>query len=65
MKKVLVAVFALSLVAASCSKKDDNNLQDSNVMLQEPEVKIDDSVVAAPAPAPAADSAAKPADSAK
>lgn len=37
MKKVFAIAFVGSLFIASCSKKADKSLQDSNVMLQEPE----------------------------
>ena len=36
MKKVLAIVFLGSLVAVSCSKKEEKSLQDSNIMLEEP-----------------------------
>lgn len=49
MKKVLAIAFLGSLVAVSCSKKDDNQLQDSNIMLDEP--KSADSATVAGSPA--------------
>ena len=64
MKKVLAIVFLGSLVAVSCSKKADKSLQDSNIMLEEPEATtIVDSTKSTPAPvaatpAPATDSTA-------
>lgn len=48
MKKILAIAF-LAVLTFSCSKKPDHSLQDSNVMLQEPEAKtIDTTVTAAP-----------------
>ncbi len=38
MKKVLAAAFIASLLMINCSKKTDHSLQDSNTMLEEPEV---------------------------
>ncbi len=40
MKKVLAIAFVGSLVALSCSKKADNSLQDSNVMMEEPKTEM-------------------------
>ncbi|MGD1318430.1 hypothetical protein [Chryseobacterium sp. 2R14A] len=40
MKKVLAIVFLGSLVAVSCSKKEEKSLQDSNIMLEEPEAQV-------------------------
>lgn len=37
MKKVLAIAFIGGLVAASCSKKPNHDLQDSNTMLPEPD----------------------------
>lgn len=37
MKKVLAIAFIGGLLLASCSKKADHSLQDSNTMLEEPE----------------------------
>lgn len=67
MKKVLAIAFIGGLVMASCSKKADHSLQDSNTMLEEPEVKTvpADSTkketpaapaTAIPAPSPSTDS---------
>lgn len=67
MKKVLAIAFIGGLVMASCSKKTDHSLQDSNTMLEEPEVKTvpadstkKDSTpataAAIPAPSPSTDS---------
>jgi hypothetical protein len=59
MKKVLAIAFIGGLVMASCSKKADHSLQDSNTMLEEPEAQVvpadstKTEVVAAPAAAPA------------
>ena len=59
MKKVLAIAFIGGLVMASCSKKPDHSLQDSNTMLEEPEAQVvpADSTkvetVAAPVAAPA------------
>lgn len=38
MKKVLAIAFIGSLFVVNCSKKQDHSLQDSNTMLEEPEV---------------------------
>lgn len=40
MKKVLAIAFIGALVAASCSKKPNHDLQDSNTMLPEPDAPI-------------------------
>lgn len=40
MKKVLAIAFIGGLVMASCSKKADHSLQDSNTMLEEPEAQV-------------------------
>lgn len=64
MKKVLAIAFVGGLFIASCSKKSENTLQDSNVMLQEPETTVvvdstkavvapDQGTAAAATPAPA------------
>lgn len=59
MKKVLAIALIGGLVMASCSKKADHSLQDSNTMLEEPEAQVvpadstKTEVVAAPAAAPA------------
>jgi hypothetical protein len=37
MKKVLAIAFIGGLLAASCSKKPNHDLQDSNTMLPEPD----------------------------
>lgn len=39
MKKLIAFAF-VGLLAVSCSKKDENNVQDSNVMLEEPKAEI-------------------------
>ncbi|MCW3161064.1 hypothetical protein [Chryseobacterium oryctis] len=50
MKKVLAIAFIGSVLAVSCSKKNDHSLQDSNTMLEEPEVAtVVDSASAKPA----------------
>jgi uncharacterized protein YcfL len=52
MKKVLAIVFLGSLVAVGCSKKADNQLQDSNIMLDEPKTAVSgDSATVAGSPA--------------
>lgn len=38
--KKLAALVVLGVIAMSCSQKPDNSIQDSNVMLEEPEVKV-------------------------
>ncbi|MFY1046608.1 hypothetical protein [Chryseobacterium sp. GP-SGM7] len=62
MKKVLAIAFIGGLVLASCSKKADHSLQDSNIMLEEPAVttvtdstakKTDSTPAPAATPAPA------------
>lgn len=67
MKKVLAIVFIGSLFAVSCSKKEEKSLQDSNIMLEEPETptvtdstttKADSTPAAATTTAPATDSTA-------
>lgn len=61
MKKILLSAAVIGFFAASCSKKEANPLQDSNVMLQEPEVKVVDTAKKAAIPAtpvPAATSTA-------
>ena len=45
MKKLLAIAF-VGVVIASCSKKPDHSLQDSNVMLPEPEVTVADTTAA-------------------
>lgn len=40
MKKVLAIAFASGLLLANCSKKTENNLKETNVMLEEPEVTV-------------------------
>lgn len=48
MQKVWAIAFLGCLVAASCSKKDDN--ADSNIMLEEPKVEtMDSTAIAKPA----------------
>lgn len=64
MKKVLAIAFIGSLFVVNCSKKPDHSLQDSNTMLEEPEVTtvVDSEAKPAETPAPEAvkiDSTAK------
>ncbi|KQT18411.1 hypothetical protein ASG31_06720 [Chryseobacterium sp. Leaf404] len=56
MKKLIAIAFIGGLVLASCSKKADHSLQDSNTMLEEPEVQTiqADSTKKDSTPAPAA-----------
>lgn len=57
MKKVLAIAFIGGLLLASCKKKPDHSLQDSNTMMEEPEATtVVDSTAktAAPAATPAA-----------
>lgn len=56
MKRVLAIAFIGGLLMASCSKKTDHSLQDSNTMLEEPEVQTvpADSTKKDSTPAPAA-----------
>jgi hypothetical protein len=54
MKKVLAIAFIGGLLLASCSKKVDHSLQDSNTMLEEPEATTVVDSTAKPAAAPAA-----------
>lgn len=63
MRKLLAIVF-IGVLAVSCSKKDDNSLQDSNVMLEEPEAKVVDSSAAKATAAPVTDGTAVKTDSA-
>ncbi len=49
MKKVIALAFIGSLAIISCSKGPDHSLQDSNVMLQEPEATVTTDSAAAPA----------------
>ena len=65
MKKVLAIVFLGSLVAVSCSKKEEKSLQDSNIMLEEPEAQVvsADSTKKDSTPAPAATPAPTATDS--
>lgn len=66
MKKVLAIAFIGSLLAVSCSKKEEKSLQDSNIMMEEPAAptvtdstaKVDSTPVATPAPSPSTDSTA-------
>lgn len=60
MKKVLAIAFIGGLLLASCSKKADHSLQDSNTMLEEPETTTVVDSTAKPA-APAAATPAAPA----
>ncbi|MGC5746723.1 hypothetical protein [Chryseobacterium sp. NFX27] len=66
MRKVLALAFIGSLFVVNCSKKPENNLQDSNTMLEEPEATtVVDSTAkkvtpdASTTPAPATPEAAK------
>ncbi|AZB25655.1 hypothetical protein [Chryseobacterium bernardetii] len=55
MKKVLAIAFIGGLLLASCSKKADHSLQDSNTMLEEPAATtVVDSTAKPATPAPAA-----------
>lgn len=55
MKKVLAIAFIGGLLLASCSKKADHSLQDSNTMLEEPAATtVVDSTATPATPAPAA-----------
>ncbi|AZB36039.1 hypothetical protein [Chryseobacterium bernardetii] len=56
MKKVLAIAFIGGLLLASCSKKADHSLQDSNTMLEEPAATtvVDSTAKPATPPAPAA-----------
>ncbi|QBA21328.1 hypothetical protein EU348_09020 [Chryseobacterium indologenes] len=69
MKKVLAIAFIGGLLLASCKKKPDHSLQDSNTMLEEPEATtVVDSTAKTAAPAavtPAAPEAAKTDSTAK
>lgn len=67
MKKVLALALIGSLAVISCSKKADHSLQDSNVMMEEPDAPAvtdsatkSDSIPAAaiPNPSPSTDSTA-------
>ncbi|KQR94942.1 hypothetical protein ASG01_03500 [Chryseobacterium sp. Leaf180] len=68
MKKLLAIAFVGGLLVVNCGKKTENNLKDSNVMLEEPEAPVvaadstkkTDSVPAAaiPNPSPSTDSTA-------
>ncbi|RXM53503.1 MULTISPECIES: hypothetical protein [unclassified Chryseobacterium] len=54
MKKVFAIAFIGGLLLASCSKKADHSLQDSNTMLEEPEATtVVDSTAKPAAPAAA------------
>ncbi|AZA80057.1 hypothetical protein EG347_22470 [Chryseobacterium sp. G0186] len=54
MKKVLAIAFIGGLLVASCSKKVDHSLQDSNTMMEEPETTtVVDSTAKPAAPAAA------------
>ncbi|WP_312076248.1 hypothetical protein [Chryseobacterium sp.] len=65
MKKVLAIAFIGGLVMASCSKKADHSLQDSNTMLEEPEAQVvpADSTKRDSTPSPAATPAPATTDS--
>ncbi|KMQ67416.1 hypothetical protein ACM39_13320 [Chryseobacterium sp. FH2] len=54
MKKVLAIAFIGGLLVVNCSKKTDHSLQDSNTMLEEPEVTTVVDSSAKPAAVPAA-----------
>ncbi|MDH6253182.1 hypothetical protein M2347_002909 [Chryseobacterium sp. H1D6B] len=58
MKKVLAIAFIGGLLVVNCTKKPDHSLQDSNTMMEEPEVKT---VVDSAASKPAASTPAAPA----
>ncbi len=58
MKKVLAIAFIGGLLLASCKKKPDHSLQDTNTMLEEPETTT---VVDSTAKTPAAATPAAPA----
>ncbi|WP_241280265.1 hypothetical protein [Chryseobacterium cucumeris] len=60
MKKVLAIAFIGGLLLASCSKKVDHSLQDTNTMLPEPEVATVDSTAKTAAPAAATPAVAAP-----
>lgn len=60
MKKVLAIAFIGGLLLASCSKKVDHSLQDTNTMLPEPEVATVDSMAKTAAPAAATPAAPAP-----
>ncbi|AZA82954.1 hypothetical protein C1637_17570 [Chryseobacterium lactis] len=64
MKKVLAIAFIGGLLLASCSKKADHSLQDSNTMLEEPAATTVVDSTAKPA-APAAATPAAPASAKK
>ncbi|MGU3377439.1 hypothetical protein [Chryseobacterium sp. M5A1_1a] len=52
MKKVLAIAFIGGLLVVNCSKKVDHSLQDSNTMMEEPEVTtVADSTAKTAAPA--------------
>ena len=61
MKKVLAIAFIGGLLLAGCKKKVDHSLQDSNTMLEEPEVTtVVDSTAKTTAPAAATPAATAP-----
>ena len=60
MKKVLAIAFIGGLLLASCSKKVDHSLQDSNTKLPEPEVANVDYTSKTAAPAAATPAAPAP-----
>ncbi|WP_160136870.1 hypothetical protein [Chryseobacterium sp. c4a] len=61
MKKVFAIAFIGGLLLASCSKKADHSLQDSNTMLEEPEATtVVDSTAKTAAPAAATPAAPAP-----
>ena len=67
MRKQVFAIAAMvALVIASCSKKEENKLMDSNTMLEEPEVVVTDTTKAKPqvAAAPVAETPAAEKDTA-
>ncbi|WP_333597361.1 hypothetical protein [Chryseobacterium flavum] len=66
MKKVLAIAFIGGLLVVNCSKKVDHSLQDSNTMLEEPEVAtVVDSTAKPAAPAATVPEAAKTDSTAK
>ncbi len=50
MKKIVFSILVGGLALVSCSKNNDNSVQDSNIMMQEPEVKVNDSAAATTLP---------------
>ncbi len=60
MKKIVFSILVGGLAFVSCSKNNDNALQDSNTMMEEPEVKVNDSVAAKTLPDLGAEKAETP-----